>query len=231
MSTGVWTSSGRLVEPVTIGMLLHRNSDDPRRCSRMGILGQLCTHTFGHPSVGEVPVVNPGEPIGPRLGPPPSPLEAARERAIPSRFRPSSPGLTGTLAANCAPTIAGLVAGCSAVLLLQQNANTTYRGDPWQWVTSAMTASPVQFIDVVDWCLHRTSDIEDAAVLEVILSQGSSVWKVTRLGDVFELQNRIDSTVEIAARTSATPRSAAAHHLAESWSYVYGENQNPTAGY
>jgi hypothetical protein len=105
------------------------------------------------------------------------------------------------------------------------------RAHPWQRVTSAMIASPVHFIDVVDWCLHRTTDIEDAEALEDILSQGSSVWKVARSGQVFELQNRIDSTVEMAARASATPRSAAAHHLAEAWSYVYSQSQNPTAGY
>jgi hypothetical protein len=105
------------------------------------------------------------------------------------------------------------------------------RAHPWQWVTSAMIDSPVQFIDVVDWCLHRTTDTEDAAALEDILSRGSSVWKVAWSGKVFELQDRMDSTAEMAARTSATPGSAATQHLAEAWSYVYNQSQNPTAGY
>jgi hypothetical protein len=87
------------------------------------------------------------------------------------------------------------------------------------------------FLSVVDWCLHQCRDAEVPIRLEIMLAKGSSAERVANCNDHFELQDRIDPTIDAAARTAATPGTAAAHHLAEAWSHVYGQDKDYTAGY
>jgi hypothetical protein len=103
----------------------------------------------------------------------------------------------------------------------------------WAWdaLESLLRENPVLFVDAIDWCLHHCDYQEDAEELERLLAAGSSAWRVGAVGDYYELQERINSTVEAAARTSATPGSSAAHHLAAAWSHVYSQHRNPAAGY
>jgi hypothetical protein len=105
-------------------------------------------------------------------------------------------------------------------------------GNPWSKLNLWMTNDPDRFFDIVDWCLHQCSDDPETAIeLERLLVRGSSATKVAHVGDHFELQDRIDSTVEQAAKSAAAPGSASAHHLALAWSLVYGQNKIPNASY
>jgi hypothetical protein len=103
--------------------------------------------------------------------------------------------------------------------------------DSWDDLTRWMRADQDLFVNVIDWCLHRCTELEDAVALEVILRDGSSAWKMARRGEAFELQRRVDPTVEAVVQTSAPPETAAYHHLAEAWSYLHSQNRDPRAAY
>lgn len=97
----------------------------------------------------------------------------------------------------------------------------------WQQFES----DPELFLTVIDWCLHRCS-FQRARDLERILNDGSSAYKVSATADsVWELQDRVSPTIALSALESATPGSAAEHHLSLAWSHTYGQHKNPGASY
>lgn len=87
------------------------------------------------------------------------------------------------------------------------------------------------FLDVVDWCLHQTDDVESAEELEQMLAAAGSAWRVAVRGNTFELIDRVEPVAEEAARTAAPPATSASFHLNEAWSYCHGRTKSPKAAY
>jgi hypothetical protein len=100
----------------------------------------------------------------------------------------------------------------------------------WAQFEIVMTEQPDQIIDVLDWCLHRSS-AKQAGRAERLLERVHSAYKVSPRGDAFEIVDRIGPTVTAAVQSAAPPHSVAAHHLEAAWSHVYGRTNNPDAGY
>ncbi|MEA3078520.1 MAG: hypothetical protein QOF60_3428 [Actinomycetota bacterium] len=92
-------------------------------------------------------------------------------------------------------------------------------------------------LDVVDAVLAVTHGFPGSYTrrreLEGTLSIGGSAWRVVDEGDdvLGRLERRVEESAEAAARSEMSKGGNPSYHLRESWSRVYGRNQDPGGAY
>jgi hypothetical protein len=89
----------------------------------------------------------------------------------------------------------------------------------------------IAFLTAVDLHLSRVSDPEDLAVLEQILSEAASEWRVGQLDSKPALVKRIDETVQLAAEETARQGTRPGRLLADAWRHAFSMQRDPSASY
>jgi len=87
------------------------------------------------------------------------------------------------------------------------------------------------FLTAVDLRLSYVTDPEDLEVLERILSEAASEWRVGQLDSKAALVKRIDETVQLAAEETARQGTRAGQLLADAWRHAFSMHRDPSASY
>jgi hypothetical protein len=106
------------------------------------------------------------------------------------------------------------------------------RYDSFQYFMSLLTPENGEFfLDAVDWCLHQTTDIEEASTVARMLNEARSIWAVARADNVFQLARQVDATLNAAVGAAAPAESAPGYHLGKAWGEVWARHGNPKTAY
>jgi hypothetical protein len=91
---------------------------------------------------------------------------------------------------------------------------------------------PDAFLGAVDLALSELEpDNPEREVLEEILEEGASAWRVGLVAGKPGLVERIDATVQLAAETTGTLDARAGRLLADAWKHAFSMQRDPSAAY
>ncbi len=92
-----------------------------------------------------------------------------------------------------------------------------------------MVADDDRFLDAIDLTLKAASE-RARDTLDDLLEQGMSTYRVT-VTEPYQLEDRLTATARDAITDAASPRDAAADHIADAWRSAYGRKRDATAAW
>lgn len=96
---------------------------------------------------------------------------------------------------------------------------------------AALYKNEMAFLTAIDLHLSRVTDPEDSKVLERVLSEAASEWRVGEVSSKPGLVKRIDETVQHAAEETAKQGTRPGQLLADAWRLSYSRQRDPSASY
>ena len=96
---------------------------------------------------------------------------------------------------------------------------------------NVLYSNEIAFLTAVDFHLARVTDSQDLEVLELILSEAASEWRVGQLDSNPALVKRIDETVQRAAEDLARQGTRPGRLLADAWRHAFSMQRDPSASY